>query len=130
MANLPRGERRRPDRVNLNPHLTGFIRQFTWRTQRAELVCVSFKRLSAALAAVVFWITDRSLDDFIKTRLRWAACRYSCSLILMSAIVFLNIFFRRPAHARCPVTAVRYFCVAGVLDDVMENCDCGEKPTT
>jgi len=132
MAIFLGGERRRPDRVNLNPHLTGFIRQFTWRhsNQLSWVVFPLNGYLQRLAGGLLFWITDRSLDDFIKTRLRWVPVGIVASLILMSAIVFLNIFSVDQLMLRLSSYRSAVLLCCRRPDDMMENYGCGEKPTT
>jgi hypothetical protein len=126
------GRIRRPDRVNLNPHLTSFIRQFTWRHSN-ELSWVVFPvngYLQRLAGELLFWVTDRSLDDFIKTRLRWVPVGIVASLILMPAIVFLNIFSVDQLMLRLSSYRGAALLCCRRPDDMMENYVCGEKPTT
>ena len=89
------GKRRRPDRENLNPRLMNFVRHFMWRHTNELSWTVSsvngyLQRLGGAL---LFKITDMGLDDFIKTRLRWAPVAIVVAPILIAAIAVLNACF-------------------------------------
>ena len=89
------GLRRRPDRINLNPSLTSFIRTFMWR-RSSELTWVEATvngRLQRLMGAVLFRISDISFDDFLKGRPRWAPIGIVASLLLMSAIAVMNVCF-------------------------------------
>lgn len=89
------GKRRRPDRENLNPRLMNFVRRFMWRHTN-ELSWNLFSvngNLQRLLGTVLFRITDLGLDDFIKTRLRWAPVAIVAAPILIAAITVLNACF-------------------------------------
>jgi hypothetical protein len=89
------GKRRRPDRESLNPRLMSFVRRFMWRHTNDfswDLISVNgyLQRLGGGL---LFKITDMGLDDFIKTRLRWAPVAIVVAPVLIAAIAVLNACF-------------------------------------
>ena len=89
------GKWRRPDRENLNPRLMNFVRDFMWRhTNGLSWTLFSVNGLWQRLGgALLFRITDIGLDDFIKTRLRWAPVAIVAAPILIAAITVLNACF-------------------------------------
>jgi hypothetical protein len=89
------GKRRRPDRENINPRLMNFVRHFMWRHAN-ELSWNLFSvngYLQRLLGTILFRITDMGLDDFIKTRLRWAPVAIVAAPILIAAITVFNACF-------------------------------------
>jgi hypothetical protein len=89
------GKRRRPDRENLNPRLMNFVRRFMWRhTNELSWKLFSVNGYAQRLCgAILFKITDMGLDDFIKTRLRWAPIAIVAAPILIAVVAVLNASF-------------------------------------
>ena len=71
------------------------------------------------------------LDDFIKTRLRWAPVAIVASPILIAATSGLeHVFLSIGLRFACPATAARRFCVAGELNETTQTDDYGEQAAT
>jgi hypothetical protein len=89
------GKRRRPDMENLNPRLMSFVRRFMWRhTNDFSWTLSSVNNYLQRLCGwVLFRTTDMGLDDFVKTRLRWAPVAIVAAPILIAATAVLNACF-------------------------------------
>jgi len=86
--------------------------------------------LQRLASKMLLWTADRGLDDFIKTRPRWAPISIVVSLVLMSAIVILNVCF----VDRLALRLSPYYGAALLrgrrLDETADCYNYGERPVT
>jgi len=126
------GRRRRPDRENLNPGLTNFIRQLMWRHSselRWDEVAVN-GYLQRLMGTVLFRISDISFEEFLKGRPRWAPIGIVASLILMSAIAILNVCFVDRLLLRLSSYRSAALLRCRRLDEATDRHNYGEQPVT
>jgi hypothetical protein len=126
------GQRRYLFEDNLYRHLSRFVRESIWRStyNLSWDIRVVNGYLQRVVGRLLFGVADRSLDDFIKTRPRWAPIAIVVCPILILVIAILNACFIDRLALRLSNYRSSALLRCRRADETKKNYDFGERSAT